>query len=46
MVPQKDSLITQTAAIDVDAVLATVKNTDGQQLVCTVAGMSTLDLPH
>lgn len=30
MIPQKDSLITQTAAIDLDAVLAAVKNMDGQ----------------
>lgn len=39
MVPQKDSLIIQTAAIDLDAVLAAVKNMDGQQLACTAAGM-------
>lgn len=39
MVPQKDFL-TQTAAIDLDAVLAAVKNMDGQQLACIAAGMS------
>lgn len=40
MVPQKDSLKTQTAAIDLDAVLAAVKNMDGQQLACIAAGIS------
>jgi len=40
MVPQKDSLTTQTAAIDLDALLAAVKNMDGQQLACIAAGMS------
>ena len=39
MVPQKDSFITQTAAIDLDAVLAAVKNMDGQQLACIAGGM-------
>lgn len=40
MIPQKDSLITQTAATDLDAALAAVKNMDGQRLACTAAGMS------
>lgn len=40
MVPQKDSLKTQTAAIDLDAVLAAVKNMDGQQVACIAAGIS------
>lgn len=40
MVPQKDSLKTQTAAVDLDAGLAAVKNMDGQQPACIAAGMS------
>lgn len=40
MVPQKDSLETQTTAIDLDAVSAAVKNRDRQQPACIAAGMS------
>lgn len=37
MVPQKDSLVIQTATIDSDAALAAVKSMDGQQLACMAA---------
>lgn len=40
MLPQKDSLKTQTTAIDLDAVLGAVKNMDRQQPACIAAGMS------
>lgn len=40
MLPQKDSLETQTTAIDLNAVLAAVKNMDRQQPACIAAGMS------
>lgn len=40
MLAQKDSLETQTTAIDLDAVLAAVKDMDRQQPACIAAGMS------
>lgn len=40
MLPQKDSLETQTTAIDLDAVLAAVKSMARQQPPCIAAGMS------
>lgn len=40
MVPQKDSLVIQTATIDSHAVLAAVKSTDGQQVACMAAWLS------
>lgn len=40
MLPQKDSLETKTTAIDLDAVLAAVKNMDRRKPSCIAAGMS------
>lgn len=44
MLPQEDSLKTQTTAIDLDAVLAAVKNMDRQQPACMLQECLTPDL--